>query len=251
MRRVDDLLRATARAEERHFWFRGFRWFVGPLIQQALTGRSNARILDCGCGTGANLELFERYGASYGFDRSEVGLYIGRQLNRRRLARASVTAAPFASAAFDLVTSFDVLYSLETPDEQAAVAEMFRLTRPGGHVLINVAAMDVLRGDHSILSHEVRRYNRSSLRALVTSAGFTIKRLTYTNSALFLPLAAIRTLHRRRGLAREAEAQAEISVPASPVNAAMSAVLFVESVWLRRFDSPFGSSLLCLAKKPG
>jgi len=28
---VDDLLRATARAEERHFWFRGFRWFVRPL----------------------------------------------------------------------------------------------------------------------------------------------------------------------------------------------------------------------------
>jgi SAM-dependent methyltransferase len=251
MRRVDDLLRATARAEERHFWFRGFRWFVGPLIQQALAGRSDARILDCGCGTGANLVLFERYGASYGFDRSEVGLYIGRQLNRRRLARASVTAAPFASAAFDLVTSFDVLYSLETPDEQAAVAEMFRLTRPGGHVLINVAAMDVLRGDHSVLSHEVRRYNRQSLRALMTSAGFTIERLTYTNTALFLPLVAVRTLHRRRGLAREAEAQGEISVPAPPVNAAMSAVLFLESVCLRRFDSPFGSSLLCLAKKPG
>ena len=59
---VDDLLRATARAEERHFWFRGFRWFVRPLIDQALRGRVRPRILDCGCGTGANLALFERYG---------------------------------------------------------------------------------------------------------------------------------------------------------------------------------------------
>jgi SAM-dependent methyltransferase len=247
---VDDLLRATARAEERHFWFRGFRWFVRPLIHRALNGQSHARILDCGCGTGANLALFERSGTSYGFDRSAVGLYIGRQLDRRRLVRASVAAAPFASEAFDLVTSFDVLYSLEEPDEHAAVAEMFRLTRPGGHVLINVAAMEILRGDHSVLSHEVRRYNRRSLGRLVTNAGFTIERLTYTNTALFLPLAALRTLHRRRGLAREAEAQGEIAVPAAPVNAVMSAVLFLESLWLRRFDSPFGSSLLCLARKP-
>ena len=56
------------------------------------------------------------------------------QAGRTRLARASVTAAPFPSGFFDLVTSFDVLYSLEEPDEQAAVAEMFRLVRGGGFV---------------------------------------------------------------------------------------------------------------------
>jgi SAM-dependent methyltransferase len=247
---VDDLLRATARAEERHFWFRGFRWFVRPLIQQALNGQTRARILDCGCGTGANLALFERFGTSYGFDRSAVGLYIGHQLGRRRLARGTVTAAPFPGGTFDLVTSFDVIYSLESADEAAAMAEMFRLTRPGGFVLINVAAMRVLRGDHSILSHEVRRYTRDGLARLVTDSGFAIERITYTHASLFLPLLALRTLHRRRGLATEADAQQEIAVPVEPVNAIMSAMLFAEGVWLRAFNSPFGSSLLCLARKP-
>jgi SAM-dependent methyltransferase len=250
MRGVDELLRATARAEARHFWFRGFRWFVTPLVRHALGNQSRARILDCGCGTGTNLTLFERSGTSYGFDRSAVGLYIGRQSGRRRLVRATVTAVPFATETFDLVTSFDVLYALEEPDERAAVAEMFRLTRPGGYVLVNVAAMDILRGDHSVLSHEVRRYSRETLSRLLTTAGFAIERITYTNAALFLPLAAMRTLHRWRGLAREDEAQREISIPPWPVNAVMSAVLFLESVWLRRFNSPFGSSLLCLARKP-
>jgi SAM-dependent methyltransferase len=250
MRGVDELLRATARAEARHFWFRGFRWFVTPLVRHALGNQSRARILDCGCGTGTNLTLFELSGTSSGFDRSAVGLYIGRQSGRRRLVRATVTAVPFATETFDLVTSFDVLYALEEPDERAAVAEMFRLTRPGGYVLVNVAAMDILRGDHSVLSHEVRRYNRETLSRLLTTAGFAIERITYTNTALFLPLAAMRALHRWRGLAREDEAQREISIPPWPVNAVMSAVLFLESVWLRRFNSPFGSSLLCLARKP-
>ena len=250
MRIVEHLLRATARAEARHFWFRGFRWFVTPLIRQALDGRPDPLILDCGCGTGANVELLGGFGAAYGFDLSEVGLYLGRELGRKRLARASVTAAPFPSETFDLVTSFDVLYSLDEHDERAAVAEMYRLARPGGYAIFNVAAMKILRGDHSVLSREVRRYSRAALCALVTNAGFTIVRLTYTNTTLFLPLAAIRTAHRMRSLASEADAEQEISVPPAPINALLSGVLLLESVWLRRFDSPVGSSLLCLAKKP-
>ena len=63
MRPVDHLLRATALAEARHFWFRGFRGFVTPLLRQATKGLSDVRLLDCGCGTGANLELLSQFGA--------------------------------------------------------------------------------------------------------------------------------------------------------------------------------------------
>jgi SAM-dependent methyltransferase len=247
---VDDLLRATGRAEARHFWFRGFRWFVTPLLRQALAGATRVRILDCGCGTGANLTLLEKFGSAYGFDISPVGLGIGRSLGRRKMVRALVTAAPFVSGAFDVVTSFDVLYALSPGDERAAMSEMFRLTRPGGCIVINVAAMDSLRGDHSVLSHELRRYSRQSLEALVREAGFAVERLTYTNCTLLMPLLVVRTLQRWRGLAPEAEADREITVPSAPVNAALSAALYLESVWLRWFSSPAGSSLLCLARKP-
>jgi hypothetical protein len=39
-------------------------------------------------------------------------------------------------------------------------------------------------------------------------------------------------------------------VPPAPVNAIMTAVMQLEGLWLRAFDAPFGSSLLCLARKP-
>jgi SAM-dependent methyltransferase len=247
---MDELLRATARVESRHFWFRGLRWFVTPLVRQALAGRTQPRVLDCGCGTGANLELLGRFGRAYGFDVSEVGLRTAREFGRRRTVRANVAAAPFPDGLFDLVTSFDVLYSLPDAEEHAAVAEMFRVTRPGGFAIVNVAAMPVLRGDHSVLSHELRRYDRTGLRRLLTRAGFDIVRLTHTNFSLFLPMLVLRSLHRRRGLASERDAQAEIALPLAPVNAALSAMLFVESLWVRRFDQSIGSSLLCLARKP-
>jgi SAM-dependent methyltransferase len=247
---MEHLLRATARAEARHFWFRGFRAFVTPLLQQATGGRSGLRLLDCGCGTGNNLTLLNRFGRAYGFDLTPAGLQIGHAAGRRRLARATVTAVPFPSNAFDIVTSFDVLYSLPGVAEHLAVAEMIRVAKPGGFVLINVAAMEALRGDHSVLGHEVRRYSRASLAALLTGAGLHIERITYTNALLVPPLLLTRGIQRLRGLHEEQHADGEISVPAAPVNAVLTGALLLESAWLRVGNMPFGSSLLCLARKP-
>ena len=250
---MDDLLRATAQAEARHFWFRGFRAFVTPLLHQASAGRSrtgSTRILDCGCGTGANLAFLNRFGRAYGFDISPIGVRIGRQSGRTLIARASVAAVPFPSATFDIVTSFDVLYSLDDGTERSAIAEMYRLLKPGGTVIVNVAAMESLRGDHSVLSHEIRRYSRADLRNRMEQAGFFVQRLTYTNATLFPALAIARSIQRRRGLRTEQDAVGEISVPPAPVNAIMTAVMHLEALWLRAFDAPFGSSLLCLARKP-
>lgn len=250
---MDQLLRATANAEARHFWFRGFRFFVSPLLRYAASHRSSigtSRVLDCGCGTGANLTLLNEAGRAYGFDLSATGLRFGRQAGRALLARGSVAAAPFPSGAFDVVSSFDVLYSLDDRTEQAAIAEMFRLVKPGGFAIVNVAAMECLRGDHSVLSREVRRYSRRGLQDRLVAAGFRIERITYTNFTLFVPMWIARTLQRRRGLKPEINAQQEISVPPEPLNAVLTALLWLESLYLRLFNAPVGSSLLCLARKP-
>lgn len=250
MREMDQLLRATARAEARHFWFRGFRRFVRPLLRQATQGVSDARLVDFGCGTGANMALLDEFGRSYGFDLTFVGLKIGRAAGRLRLAQASVADAPLRDSTFDVATAFDVLYGLPDPVEKAAVAEMFRVTRPGGFVIINVAAMDSLRGDHSVLGREVRRYSRQSLTKVLTEAGFVVERMTHTNASLFLPMLVVRTYQRWRGLPEEAEAETDISVPPAPLNFLLNVVLYIEHWWLRWFDAPVGSSLLCLARKP-
>jgi SAM-dependent methyltransferase len=248
---VDRLLAATARAEQAHFWFRGFRRFVAPLLERAAAGRANLRLLDCGCGTGANLRLLlERHGRAWGFDLTWTGLEVARASGLRRVARAGAAAVPFPAAAFDIVTSFDVLYCLPGEIEHAAVREMWRVLKPGGAAVINVAAMEILRGNHSVLSAELRRYSRASLRALLEPAGFRIERMTYTNAALFPLMLGVRGVQRVMGLAQEGEAEGEITVPPGPVNATLSALLAVEAVVVRAVPMPFGSSLLCLARKP-
>jgi SAM-dependent methyltransferase len=249
---MEHLLRATAKAEARHFWFRGFRAFIVPFARRAAAGRADVHIVDCGCGTGANLAWLGRFGRATGFDLSETGLRLGRAAGRSRLVRASVVSAPFRDASFDLATSFDVLYSLPDADERKALAEMYRLLRPGGYALINVAAMESLRGDHSVLSREIRRYSRDLLRSRVMQAGFDVERMTYAFASLYLPMRVARAWQRRRGLRLEADGavQHEITVPVAPVNAVLTALVQLEAAWLRQIDLPFGSSLICLARKP-
>lgn len=247
---MEYLLRATANAEKRHFWYRGFRAFVTPLLRYATAGRSNIQLLDCGCGTGANLAWLGTFGRVYGFDLTAIGLQIAREGGRARVARATVTAVPFPTAFFDIVTSFDVLYALDDDNLRTAIAEMYRVLKPGGFAIVNVAAMEMLRGDHSVLGHEVRRFSSDELRKWLTAGGLDIVRLTYTNITLFVPLALVRAWQRFRGLRAESEGVGDFSVPPAPVNALMKGLLLLESAWIRRFDAPVGSSLLCLARKP-
>jgi SAM-dependent methyltransferase len=246
---MDLLLEATRRAEQQHFWFRGFRRFVHPLVEQAVAGRPAPEILDCGCGTGNNLVMLGAFGRASGFDLSWDGLEFARDYGQRRLARASITEIPFASGRFDLVTAFDVLYSLPGEAEGAAIRELYRVLKPGGHLIVNVAALNILRGNHSVFGGEVRRSSRRRLRRVLSEGGFEILRLTYTNFTLFPLMLVVRTGQRLIGLAAPEDAGTDIAVPPAPVNAALSALLALEAGALRHVDMPVGSSLLCLARK--
>jgi SAM-dependent methyltransferase len=246
---VDALLEATARAETRHFWFVGFRSFVQPLLDEACAGRPGLRLLDCGCGTGSNLAMLGRSGLAFGFDLSLRGLAFAREAGHTRIARATVDAIPFPDATFDVATSFDVIYALPEKTEHDALAEMHRVLRPGGALLINVAGMPILKGDHSVLSEELRRYTRGRLRSVVEGAGFDVVRLTYTNASLFPLMLAVRAVQRLGGLAAPENAALEITTPPGPANAALAGLLKLEARALRRVNMPFGSSLLCVARR--
>jgi ubiquinone/menaquinone biosynthesis C-methylase UbiE len=242
---MDRLLEATARAERDHFWFRGFRRFVEPLLRNASRGRQ-LDILDCGCGTGHNLAMLRRHGRAYGIDLTWSGLQYAHERGERRVARASVAQLPFPSARFDLLTSFDVLYSLPDEVERQAIVEMERVLRPGGTAIVNVAAMPILTGDHSVLSSELRRYTRASLTRRLVDGGFEVTRVTYTNFSILPLVAAVRLNQRVRG---HAESDDEIAVPAAPVNTFLSALLAMEAAALRAVNMPLGSSLLAVAHK--
>lgn len=242
-----DLLALTALAEPTHFWFRGFRSFVAPAIREIVAGRPHLRIVDCGCGTGYNLRhLLQPHGWTCAFDLAPEGLSRARATGRP-VARASIQQIPLASNAFDLATSFDVLQSV--PDDRAALGEMARILKPGGHLVLNVTALDFMRGDHSDVWGERRRYTPARVRRLLVDAGLEPVRIAYLFGSLLPLMLAVRATQRALRPFRALRGDADLTVPAAPLNAALSWMVQGEAALSRRLPLPFGSSLLVVARK--
>jgi hypothetical protein len=127
---------------------------------------------------------------------------------------------------------------------------MARVLKPGGSVMLNVTALDVLRGDHSQVWGELRRYTRDRAAALIGSAGLEPTRITYLFGSLVPLMLAVRQAQAMRRRYRAPTGDEDLAVPSPPVNAALTALVRAEVALARRVTIPFGSSLLIVARKP-
>src|SRR4051794_33114392 len=174
-----------ARREERHWWYAGMRRVAIAVLERALAGRTGLRVLDAGCGTGGTTVELRRFGEVVGVDLAWEALEPARGRGLSQLARASIERLPFASGTFDAATSFEVVYHLDVGNDTLALSEVRRVLKPGGIFLLRVPAHDWLRGEHDRLVHTRHRYTRDEVAEKLGSAGFSIERLTWANSALF------------------------------------------------------------------
>lgn len=112
----------------------GYHALVDDLEIELCERYGRARdVLECGCGTGLILEriaTFARRAAGIDLSPGMLDLARGRGLDVRE---GSVTSLPFKDASFDVTCSFKVL--AHVPDIGRALAEMARVTRPGGVIL--------------------------------------------------------------------------------------------------------------------
>jgi SAM-dependent methyltransferase len=241
-----------ARREERHWWYAGMRQVAMAVLQDALHGRRGLRILDAGCGTGGTTVALGRFGDVVGVDLAWEALEPASGRGLSQLARASVERLPFAEATFDVVTSFEVVYHLGVGSDTLALAELRRVLKPAGVLLLRVPAHDWLRGEHDRLVHTRHRYTRGEVASKLARAGFVVERLSWANSVLFPPAVAKRLLERTNGRGRaghSVEAEPDLWQPPGPVNALFQALVSLEALAIPRgVPLPFGLSLLAVAR---
>ena len=241
-------LALTALAEPSHFWFHGFRAYVIPVIREIVAGRRDLRMIDCGCGTGYNVKtLLRPYGRAFAFDMTLDALQRARATGCP-VVRADMEQIPFRAGSFDLATSFDVVHSVN--DDHAAVREMARVLKPGGHLVMNVTALEFLRGDHSDVWGEQRRYTRDSGTRLIEAAGLGVVRAAYLFASLVPMMLTFRVVQRVLRTFRDPRGDTELRVPPTPVNSILTGLVRGEAALARRLPLPFGSSLLVVARKP-
>lgn len=227
-------------AEARHWWYAGLHELVLDLRSRYAAGQDPW--LDVGCGTGG---LLAKIGTgAYGVDLSSAALAFCRRRGLCKTALASADALPFGAASFGLVTLMDVLYHREVGDPAAVLREAWRVLRPGGCVMLNVPAYEALRSSHDRAIHTARRFRRSQVRALFGPAGFEVVRATYWNTLLFPVAAGMRLGRRGRG-----GGPSDVAIPGAFENAVGRGALALERAWLRRWDLPFGLSVIGVGRK--
>ncbi len=210
------------------------------------TKRADRRILDAGCGTGGMLETLRRFGKVVGADASQPALQLAGTRAAAPLIQADVCRLPFASASFDLVTSFDVIYHSRVSSDDAALLEMARVLRPHGLLLLRVPARTLFSGRHDIAVHTRRRYGRGVLVEKLRRAGFVAEYVSYLN-CLLLPLAIL-----RRGIDRwfrPGYRGSEVEPVALWLNQALFRVLVLEARLIGSATLPFGLSLVAVGRK--
>jgi SAM-dependent methyltransferase len=231
--------------EDWHWWYQVRREILQQLLEPLGLDPERARLLDVGCGTGGASIVLSRFGRAVALDRAPESFRIaGERPYRHRVVAGADGPLPFRDASFDVVCALDILEHLD--DDGAALRELHRITRPGGHLVAFVPAFQVLWGYNDEYSHHRRRYREDELVARVREAGFTVARSGYFNMSLFLPTLLARLM--QRALPRLTRGM-EHAPKRNRWNDLFAAIFALELPILKRRGLPLGTSAFCLAER--
>ena len=242
--------------EDTFWWFSGMQRITAAMLDPVCQSGGSISVLDVGCGTGGMMSWLSRYrqGANVtGLDVNAEAVGFCRSRNHDQVTMGSATHLPFRSASFDLLTCFDVLVHLRGHEsERAAMAEMFRVLRPGGIALVRVAAYNWMRSSHDTTLDMHRRYTLKELTNKMESAGFNVLGGSYANMFLF-PIAIMwRRVLQPLGLSPGGSDVKPLPRSLAWLNGLFATVLGSEAFLLRRFKKlPFGLSAIAVVIKPG
>jgi len=235
--------------ERRHWWFVGRRRIIASLLEATFEGRRDLRILDIGCGTGGMIPVLSPFGRVTGIDPSDAAIRYSRERygSQADFLRVDFPRETPPGGGHDLVTLFDVLEHLE--EDAQALREAAGLLSEGGRMVVTVPAHRFLWSPHDDINRHRRRYGYRELRDRILGAGLEIRRITYFNTFLFPVVWAARLV--RRGLALKGDRRSDFRVRRKWINNSLAGLFGAERFPLRRFDLPFGVSLLAVAARRG
>jgi len=229
-----------------YWWYRARSELLELTLRDFVGTGASPSILDVGSADGPSVGWLRERGRRVGMDLDPRGLEPGDVC-------ASAMDLPFAACSFDVVAAFDVVEHCEP--EERVLAEISRVLMPGGRLLMSVPAYEWAWTSHDDHNQHHRRYTRRRAVSALSDQGFEILRATYVFAGTF-PLFAADRLSRRiveSGSARRNLGGGEI--PTLPdVNPRTEQLLMrlaaIDGRILRKWDLPFGSSVVVAARKP-
>ncbi|MBM3228992.1 class I SAM-dependent methyltransferase [Candidatus Parvarchaeota archaeon] len=238
MKRID--YEKMARVQNTNWWFVSRQLLLCQLVQSITPKKQKTVILEIGCGTGSNLSKLSSFGKAIGLDNSKIALSFCR--NQGLDARlGDALDLPFKDNFADIVVYADVLEHIA--DDKRAVAQAYRVLKPGGYLIATVPAYPWLFSLHDIAVGHKRRHTTKSIAGLLSM--FEILRCSHFFSYALFPAVAARLVKKLASV----EGSDDFSVP-GPVNSLLLSLSAAERKAISMGASiPVGTSIICVARK--
>jgi SAM-dependent methyltransferase len=153
-------------------------------IMEAFTPFVRGHVIEYGAGTGTISRLLVPLADTLSAVEPSSNLAAALQAKFRDDSKVEVVreslqnhAIKVGAATVDTVVMVNVLEHIE--DDNQALAHIFRMLRPGGHLLIFVPALQVLMSKLDVIFGHFRRYHRLELMQKVTKAGGEVEICRY------------------------------------------------------------------------
>jgi SAM-dependent methyltransferase len=235
--------------EETHWWFKGIRLYFRHVLLHT-GGTQEGRVLDAGCGTGGNLDLLSQmFTQANGFDISPAAVAFCRKRGFHRTVVADMNHIPFKDDTFDYIICSDVFECREI-DELQSLAELVRISKKGGRMIISVAAYQFLLSDHDKAVHSVRRYTKDRAARIFSAKGVEIGHMQYLFGVFFPFIVMYRkTKSLLKNVLNIRLSDSDVFGFPDMLNNACYQVVKLEMLLSRLCRLPFGTTLLVEIRK--
>lgn len=240
-----------AKVEQEHWWYCSLHERVLNAILKNFVGRNDVEILDAGCGTGGLLLYLQKKGFKNlrGFDVSDFAVSACKN-NHLPVIKASLieTAIHFSPETMDVIVCCDALYFLPFEEQKKALADFYKLLKPGGVIILNLPSLEIFSGTHDLSVGIKRRYHHKMLKNLLPQdidGGRYFYR--YWPVLLSPAIAIVRALQRIKINSGRYNTKSDIDLPGIFVNNVLKGMMKLEMKFLPSIN--FGSSLFVVAIK--
>ncbi|MDD4994894.1 MAG: class I SAM-dependent methyltransferase [Patescibacteria group bacterium] len=239
-----DVYKLIYTAEKDNWWYRVRRRIVADIISNFFSDHSGAlKMLDVGCGTGMLMKELKKFGVCYGVDNSPLAVNFCKQNFLENVDLGDITNIQFPDNFFDVVICLDVLEHVS--DDNKAISELKRVVKKEGIIIIFVPAFNFLWGWADEAGHHFRRYTYNQIFVKLRSLGLHVVRSSYFNTILFLPILFFRFFEK----AFFSVKKIEFVGSGGPLSRILFWVFSLEAFVLKRFNFPFGVSLMAICRK--
>ena len=229
--------------ESCHWWFKARREIISTIIKKNMDSNDKKlKILDFGSGSGTNIEMLNHLGNVCVYEKNEEIFNI-LKLKYEKLKNVKFIENFENEKFFDIILAADVIEHIKNDYE--IVENFYKMLNPNGRLVLTVPAYNFLKSRKDEVLQHYRRYNKKSLRKLV-SKYFKIIKISYFNFFLFIPIALTLIIFKTLKIDFIDKVEKK---PNQLVNAFLYKIFSFEKYLLNFLSFPFGISIVAILKK--